>query len=238
MGAGSSSKQHLGDRVLAAQKQLASDEKMACERVEQLKSASPETLDVAVQSLADSFKRCSPFPDSLLLVAFAANPEETQRILQKAVKQVLSAPVRKEQYEWFTQYVFPSTVWMRSAKDGTRLFEGMLTIVKGMTQKIDDSMHSIFAHLQTHREWSKLAAIQNQSLVERQDHDSVGLLKENGITDVAESKHADKEDAAAALTAFVDANVAVTRLTATANRLNGEFQQHVRAVLSRYGDYM
>ena len=55
---------------------------MASKRVEQLKPASPETLEVVVQSIADAFERCSPFSDLTLLVAFAANSEETQRILQ------------------------------------------------------------------------------------------------------------------------------------------------------------
>lgn len=233
MGAGSSSRQRLGERAAAAQKQLASDEQMASERVQQLKSTSPETLDVAVKSLVHSLKRCSPFSDSLLLLAFAANPEETKRALTKACKKVLSAPIRKDEYEWFLQHVFPSTVWMMKGNDDRFLFEDMLFIVEGMTQKIDDSMNSIYEHLKTHRQWQQLTAIANQSIVERQDDDRVGLLKDTGVTNIAELK----EDDESALSSFVDTNLGVTSLTATAKRLNGEFQQHMRTLMNRFGDF-
>ena len=101
MGSGTS-KQQLGARVLAAQKKLQSDLEMQPERTKQVESASLETLDVFVRSIADSFKRCSPFSDATLLVSFKANQEEVQRILQKSCKQLLSAPIRKDEYEWFT----------------------------------------------------------------------------------------------------------------------------------------
>ena len=100
MGSGTS-KQQLGARVLAAQKKLKADLEMQEARTAHVESASLETLDVFVRSIADSFKLCSPFSDETLLVAFKANPEEVQRIHQKACKQLLSAPIRKDEYEWF-----------------------------------------------------------------------------------------------------------------------------------------
>ena len=101
MGSGSSSQQRLGERVLGAQEKLASDRKMAEARAERLKTVSPETLDVMVQSIAASFKSCAPFSDASLLVAYAANPVEVERVLTKSCKQVMSAPVAKDEYRWF-----------------------------------------------------------------------------------------------------------------------------------------
>ena len=100
MGSGSS-KQRLGARVQVACKKLAADKQMQAARAQQLLSSSPETLDVMVQCIATSFENCSPFSDAMLLVAFEANPEETQRILSKSCKKVLSAPISKAEYEWF-----------------------------------------------------------------------------------------------------------------------------------------
>ena len=110
MGAGASSQQLLGERVRAARKKLAADKQVQEERTQRIKAASPETLDVIVQSIGNAFERCSPFSEALLLVAFEANPEETQRILQKSCKKVLSAPIKKDEYQWFAHYVFPSMV--------------------------------------------------------------------------------------------------------------------------------
>ena len=101
MGAGASTKQRLGERVLAAIKKLESDKKMQAERTQQLHAASKETLDAIVRSITDSFERCAPFSEPTLLVAFKANPVEVQRVLSKSCKKVLSAPIRKDEYLWF-----------------------------------------------------------------------------------------------------------------------------------------
>ena len=135
-------------------------------------------------------------------------------MLSKAVKQVLSAPINKAQYEWFWRYVFPSSVWLQRDREGDFMFERMLKITSDMTQKIDASMSSIFEHLQTHREWDKVAAIQNQNIVTRQDDARVGLLQGAGIRDVLEVKQQD--DAELDLAGFTDSNLAVNMLTTTA----------------------
>ena len=122
MGNTHSTRQKLGERVLAARAQLDAAKKMQRERLEQLDG---DTLDVIVRSVGESFKSYTAFSESLLLVAFAANPEEVQRMLQKAVKQVLSASIRKAEYDWFRTYVFPSMVWMMQNKDGVFLYEAI-----------------------------------------------------------------------------------------------------------------
>merc|ERR1719391_1134176 len=104
-----------------------------------------ETLNVFVESIAESFRNFAPFSDPTLLVAFEANPEETQRILQKACKKVMSAPIRREEYEWFRRFVFQSSIWMQRARDGSFLFEQMMQITASMSEKVDNSMDSIFA---------------------------------------------------------------------------------------------
>ena len=100
MGAGTS-KQQLGERVLRARKKLEADLAMQAARTEQVRGASPDTLEVMVNSIADAFERCSPFSDATLLVAFKANPEEVQRVMTKSCKKVLSAPIRADEFEWF-----------------------------------------------------------------------------------------------------------------------------------------
>ena len=243
MGSGSS-KQRLGERVLDARKKLAADRKLQSARAALLKSASPETLETIVQSMAAAFKTYSPFSEPALLVAFEANPEETQRILTKACKQVLSAPIIREQYEWFIRYVFASSVWMLPAshKGDSFLFQEMMAIAQSMSQKIDLSMDSIFKHLASHDDWDKLTQIKDQTLVARQDDDKVGLLRDQGITDLinADLKQQDEDEDKQEgddLTTFVDSNLAVNILTTTAKQLNPEFQAHIKPVMRRYGDF-
>ena len=65
----------------------------------------------------------------------------------------------------------------------------MLKVTQGIADKIDASIRSIFQHLQSHSEWAAVTAIENQSVVARQDDERVGLLLEKGIREVVEAKH-------------------------------------------------
>merc|ERR1712242_446804 len=122
-----------------------------------------------------------------------ANPEETQRILSKSCKKVLGAPIVKSEFEWFKKYVNPSSIWMQRTKDGQFMFEWMMKITRSMSEKVDNSMDSILEHLQQHKEWPKVLAFKNESVVTRQDDDRVGLLKDQGIRDVVDLKQDDNE---------------------------------------------
>ena len=234
----SSTRQQLGERALNARAKLEAAKNFQAERLRQLQ-ASTETQDSIVQTVGDSLKQCSPFSPALLLVAFAANPEEVQRMLTKCCKQVLSAPIRRSEYEWFQRYVFPSPVWMQRNERGEYLFEDLLHIAKSMSEKIDASMASIFEHLRAHKHWADVAAIKNQTLVERQDDECVGLLREQGLKDVLDAKHedAEQEEAEVGLAAFIDSNLAVNMLTTTAQRIDAEFQRRVQMVMNRFGDF-
>ena len=57
MGSGSS-KQKLGERVLAAEKKLDAVKKEQVKRTKRIKAASPEAFTVIVQSITDSLSRC------------------------------------------------------------------------------------------------------------------------------------------------------------------------------------
>ena len=102
---------------MGARKKLEAAMKMQAERTEKLKAVSPETLDVMVQSVANSFERCASFSDATLLVAFRANPVEVERVLTKSVKKVMSAPIRKHEFEWFLVCVSFCTYFIYSAVD-------------------------------------------------------------------------------------------------------------------------
>ena len=236
------SKQRLGERVKAARKRLEADQKQQSERAARMLSASPETLDEVVRSIGVSFSKCSPFSETLLLLAFQANPEEVERILTKSSKQVLSAPIDKAEYDWFLRYVFPSSVWMMQNKSGQFLYERMMAIAEGMTDKIEQSMNSIYEHLKEHTEWRRVVAIENKEVVLRQDDDRVGLLKQKGICDLADAKQDgddddDEEQDEEDLSTFVDTNLAVNLMTNTARQIDAEFQSRIQGVMSRFGEF-
>ena len=137
MGAGSS-KQRLGERVLTTRKRLEAVKKMQAERTSRIESASRVTLEVIVQNITESFERCAPFSEPLLMVAYQANPEEVQRVITKSCKKVLSAPIAKAEYAWFKQYVYPSMIWMMKNNEDAFLYENMMHITEGMTEKINN----------------------------------------------------------------------------------------------------
>ena len=76
MGTASSTRQQLGERVLNIRAKLEAAKKFQSERLQQLPK---DTQDVIVKNIGVSFQQCAPFSESLLLVAFAANPEDYGR---------------------------------------------------------------------------------------------------------------------------------------------------------------
>eukprot|EP01084_Bolivina_argentea_P187475 322921_1 len=126
------SKQKLGERVIAARKKLQNDIKLQSERINEIESKSPETLKVMIQSVAESFKSCSPFLEPTLLIAWQSNPEQCQNIILDSCRKVLSAPIHKEEYKWFIQYVFPSSIWMFKTKQNRFMYEELIDITNDM----------------------------------------------------------------------------------------------------------
>ena len=110
--------------MIAARKKLEADTIMQSERTQRLLASSPETLDSMVRSISNAFERCCAFSDPMLLVAFKGNPVEVERVLTKACKKVLSAPILTDEYTWFRQYVFPSSIWFMRTQDGKVMTRG------------------------------------------------------------------------------------------------------------------
>eukprot|EP01084_Bolivina_argentea_P161474 281076_1 len=100
-----------------------------------------------------------------------------------------------------------------------------------MSQEIITSMNSIYSLFQSHPKWQQLMNIKNETKISRQDHEKVGLLMEKGITDILDLKEETEED----MQTFIDSNLSVNILTTTAKEINGEFQNHMKRVMSHYG---
>ncbi len=64
------SKQRMGEKVIAARKKLEEQKEMQLDRLKLFESKSPETVKVMIESIAQSFKTCSPFLEHTLLIAW------------------------------------------------------------------------------------------------------------------------------------------------------------------------
>eukprot|EP01084_Bolivina_argentea_P189852 326391_1 len=228
------SKQNLGERVRAARKKLDEDMKMQTERSDEIRSKSPATMKVIIESIEGSFKSCSPFLEPSLLIAWKSNPDKCKDIILRACRKVLSAPIIKSEYDWFKQYVFPTSIWMFKTKQNRFMYEELIDIANNMSSGIINSMDSIYDHLKYHPKWKQLMEIKTQTFVSRQDDKKVGLLQEKGVGDILESK---EEDNSSDLQSFIDSNLAINILTTTAKNINNEFQNHIKTVMSRHGDF-
>lgn len=241
MGSGSS-RQRMGERVTAGRSKLKQRVEAQDERFKVMMTSSPETLKVAVSSIVEALSLCSPFLEGTLLVAFKAEPQKIEERILRTTEKVLTAPINKDEWQWFQQFVLSSSIWLlRTADDSQFLFQKMIETVSGLSESITAEMNSIYKHLKVHEEWHKVMAIQNETFVARQDHDDVGLLRDDGILGVLEMKQqedggGDGEDAHK-LKEFVESNLAVTQLAATAKKINSEFQGVMKQIMSRYGEY-
>eukprot|EP01084_Bolivina_argentea_P177807 307484_1 len=202
------SKQRLGEKVIAARKKLEEHKEMQSDRFKFFESKSPETVKVILHSIAQSFKTCSPFLEQTLLIAWQSDPKQCQQIILQSCKKVLSAPIINDEYQWFQQYVLPSSIWFYKINDNKYMFEELFNIVQNMSTEIIDTMNSVYSLFQSHPKWKQLMKIKNESIISRQDDNKVGLLKEKGITDILDVK----DDGAEEMQTFIDSNLAVNIL--------------------------
>ena len=226
------SKERLGQKVIEARKKLEEQKAIQTDRFEFFDSKSPETIKVIIHSIGQSFKTCAPFLEHTLLIAWQSDAKQAQEIIIDSCKKVLSAPIIAEEYQWFKKYVLPSSVWFYETSKNQYMFEELLKIVTNMSEDIIGSMNSIYSLFENHPKWAELMNIKNETIISRQDDTKVGLLKEKGITDVFELKEEKIDD----IQTFIDSNLAVNILTTTAKQINGQFQNHMKQVMSHYGE--
>eukprot|EP01084_Bolivina_argentea_P258713 436280_1 len=112
------SKKQLGDKITATRKKFQEDSKVYCERSNDINSKSSKLSQYMIKSIETSFKSCSPFLEPTLLTAWYSNPAECEEIVVNTCNKVLNAPIIKKEWDWFEQYIFPSSIWMfKSRKD-------------------------------------------------------------------------------------------------------------------------
>eukprot|EP01084_Bolivina_argentea_P031074 57540_1 len=116
----------LGERVLAGKRKLEDDRGIQSSRCAYLKDNSPEIMQDMVKSIVASLKNRSPFFDPTLLIAWEYDETQCKQAILSSCRKVLSAPIMRSEYEWFIQYVFPSSIWMFKTKDGKYMYEELL----------------------------------------------------------------------------------------------------------------
>eukprot|EP01084_Bolivina_argentea_P031077 57545_1 len=205
------STQKLGERVLVAKRKLEQDKQIQSERYAYLKANSPDMLDTMLKSVGDSFNCCSPFLDATLLVAWKHDPDACKNIMLQSCTKIFGAPILKEQYQWFKEYVFPSSIWMfRVPNDAKYMYEELLNVTRDMSQDIIESMNGIYELVQTHKKWKQVMSIKTDkdfTPVLRQDDPKVGLLKDKGFKDIFETKN-DVDEKLEDMKSFIDSNCA------------------------------
>ena len=82
-------------------------------RLKAIESASPQTMDVLVAAVAASFGAMAPFLEGTLLAAFEANPKRIEEVVMASCNKVLSAPIKRDEFEWLQQNVLSSAIWFR-----------------------------------------------------------------------------------------------------------------------------
>eukprot|EP01084_Bolivina_argentea_P036205 67018_1 len=242
------SKASLGERVKAARYKLTEDKKIQKERFELMKGISKDITTDIVNGICESLEHHSPFSEENLLIAWITNPKECQKILNKCFRQILQAPIDKNDYQWFKKYVMNSSVLMFELDKQNKIyvFHELLNIGKKHSEEIISSMNEIYKFLQHHESWKDLMKIKNENFVERQDHKKVGLLNEKTIllfkkmnenSDYKEQKENENDSNQQQLKNYIDSKFATNLLISKAHIVNDEFQNHIKTVMSKFGLY-
>eukprot|EP01084_Bolivina_argentea_P038524 71244_1 len=229
------SKQTLGEKVTTARKKFQEDSRVYYEKSNTINNKSSQMSQYMIQNIKKSFKNCAPFLEPTLLTAWYSNPTECEKIILNGCNKVLNAPIIKEEWNWFQQYVFPSSIWMfKSVKNSDRyMYEQLLEIAGTFSKNIMKSMTSVYDSLQYQNGWKELMNIKNETFISRQDDKKVGLLKEKALISVSETKTEQDDE----ILSFLDSNWCITSLISSAKTINREFQTHIKTVMGHYGEF-
>eukprot|EP01084_Bolivina_argentea_P050029 91983_1 len=229
------SKQKLGEKVTSARKKLEENSKIYSQRSNEFNTKSSKMSQYMIENISKSFKYCSPFAEPTLLTAWYSNPTKCEEIILNSCRKVLNAPIIAQEWDWFQKYVFPSTIWMlKSTQNRNKcMYEKLLDIANTFSNDIMNSMDAIYDSLQHQNGWKDLMEIKNDTFISRQDDQKVGLLKEDAIKDITETKSDEDYE----MQSFLDSNWCVNSLLSTAKMINSEFQNHIKTVISHYGEF-
>jgi len=216
----------MGERVGAAVNQLRYEKALQKQRMDKMNEQKQRDLMVAI--IRRCFERCAPFLEGTLVAAFDVSPDEVEEIMINATNKVLSPPIVDREWEWFKTHVLPSSVWLMQNSSERYLFEDLLKSANDKAVGITKDMKSIYEDLKKHGRWNELYSIVNRTHFDRQNHEEVGLLSEDDGFECKEDNE---------LEAFIGGDAAISELIATAQALNNEFQNTMRAVLSPYGAF-
>eukprot|EP01083_Nonionella_stella_P051130 135782_1 len=229
------SKQKLGERVTQARKKLKENSEIYSKKAHEITAKSSKMSNYMIQNISNCLKNCSPFLEPTLLTAWYSDPVKTEEIVLNACRKVLRSPIVASEWDWFQQYVFPSSIWMfKSTQNENKfMYQELLEIASTYSDDIMKTMDDIYDSLKHQKGWNELIAINHQTLISRQDDEKVGLLKDDAITDLREAKTDEEYE----MQGFIDSNWCLNSLLDAANTINSEFQAHIRTVMSPYGEF-
>eukprot|EP01083_Nonionella_stella_P099327 279287_1 len=230
-------KERFGEKVNAARYKLTESQKKQTEHLHSINDVSPAMSDIILKSIEQSFLMHSPFPEETLMMAWFADPTQCETILINACNGILKQPVNKQNFLWFRDYVLSSSVWFLESKDNQFMFSYLLKIADKYSKEMIDSMNMIYNSLQNQPGWKELMMIKSTTLIERQDHEKVGLLKEKSFVDFNECSNAEQKESHVELENLVDSKIAINILLCTAKEIDKEFQNHIDLLLSEYGEF-
>ena len=236
MGAKSSRDRAL---VAAAKNQREDVMKRRDEMMDLLRKQSPDALKQTVETTIECLKTCTAFNELSLLIALKEEPKLVEDELLESMKQVMSQPIKPEEWKWYQENLRQSSVWyLKTADESKYLYQRKLEIVRELKGPRDEKMKGIQDNLREGLHWKKILAIKNQTWCSRQDDERVGLLRESAILDLKEreEKH-DEEDGdedIEKLQDLLESTLSVPSLCLVAKRINPEFQKEIKEIMSKY----
>eukprot|EP01083_Nonionella_stella_P056625 148989_1 len=233
------SRQKLTERIKETKQTLTKQIAKQTERVNGMKNKDPYLLDLLLENLSYSLKSRSNFSEDTLIAAWIANKAKCEKILLDTFENTLQPPINKEEYLWFRSNIVQSPILLLAdATNDGLLYEKLLNIAKRYALETETKMNDIYDSLGKNKaKWSELTNIKNESFIDRQDDQKVGLLSNKKLYHAhIESKHDDDENHED-VSEFIDIHMAINELVGVANNLNDEFQEYVQSAMKDLGEF-
>ena len=225
------SRQKIGERVTAAKQELKDQTDLAQKQLGFWPKNS-STSKKLLSNLKDSITKRAQIPGNLLFCCWFVDRGTVSKSLLSVCQEILNPEKPNPiEYQWLSNNILNSLIWCLksdSSKNGRFMFEELNGIVGNYADNVAKELNSIYNNLQKERRFGELTSIKDQTLINRQDNEQVGLLKNlinhvsngNNDIDVKSNDGGTMEDDRKQ---FVNVYMGLTELVTVGQDLNQEY---------------
>ena len=172
------SRQKIGERVAAAKQELKDQSERAAKQ-SKLWKQSPSLLEKLLSNLEDLMSKRLVIPSNLIFYCWYADSKRVSKLLLNVCEKILNPESdHGKEYQWLNDNILTSLIWCLKCEDGVYMFTKLMNIADRYATNVAKDLSRTYSNLRKDTRFHELSRrIKDKTIINRQDNEHVGLLK-------------------------------------------------------------